>query len=480
MIIKLAIDEPKAQPHQIEAANKSAKTSGIIFNHSLGSGKTFSSMLAGEKQPGRKLVVAPAALVSNYRKELGKFNAGGQHNYDVVSLETFRNNPEAIVKRFKPNTLIADEFHRSRYEDTKTNAAFTKVRPKVKKFIGLTGSVLSNEPSEIVPLVNIAAGGPVFRDVKSFNADFLHHEKVKPGFFARTFLRARPGEITKPKNLESFKKMVTPYVHSFSGDPEYLKHIPQVNKTVVRSTMSPTQQKYYDYANKKLPIWMRYKITHNIPPSRAEAAQINAFLSTSRQVSNALEPFGNKETTPKMQQMVKDLKHGIKHDPNFKSITFSNYLGAGLKPFSHQLKRENIRHAMFTGAESQDERTQLLKQYNAGKIRHLLVSPAGMEGIDLKGTKLVQKMEPDWNPQRSNQAIGRAARFKSHEMLPEKERHVEVREYLSDPRLGLWGKVKRFFDPNVHAHGVDSYVRSRAKEKEDLNKAFLDKLQEIH
>jgi hypothetical protein len=268
MIIKLALVN-QAQPHQIEAANKSARTSGIIFNHSLGSGKTFSSMLAGEKQPGRKLVVAPAALVSNYQKELKKFNVPGHHNYDVVSLETFRNNPEAMVKKFHPSTLIADEFHRSRYEDTKTNAAFNKVRPKVKKFIGLTGSVLSNEPSEIVPLVNLAAGGPVFKDVKSFNSDFLQHQKVKPGLLARIFLKAKPGEVTKPKNLESFKKMVSPYVHSFSGDPEYLKHIPQVNKSVVHSTMSPTQQKYYDYANKKLPIWMRYKITHNIPPSRA-------------------------------------------------------------------------------------------------------------------------------------------------------------------------------------------------------------------
>jgi superfamily II DNA/RNA helicase len=193
-----------------------------------------------------------------------------------------------------------------------------------------------------------------------------------------------------------------------------------------------------------------------------------------------LDPFGNKETTPKMQQMVHDLKHGIKHDPNFKSITFSNYLGAGLKPFSSQLKRENIRHAMFTGAESQDERTKLLKQYNTGKIRHLLVSPAGMEGIDLHGTKLVQKMEPDWNPQRSNQAIGRAARFKSHEMLPENERHVDVKSYMSDPRLGLWGKVKRFFNPDVHGRGIDEYVQARATEKETLNEAFLKKLQEIH
>lgn len=478
MIIKLAMDS-MAQSHQREAAHKSTKTTGIIFNHGLGSGKTFSSILAGEKEPGRKLVIAPASLVSNYGKELKKFNSKGHHNYDIVSLETFRNNPESIVKKYKPSTIIADEFHRSRDEGTLTNEAFNKVRPRVKKFIGLTGSLLNNEPSEIVPLVNLAAGGPVFKDIKSFNNDFLRQEKVKPGFFARTFLHAKPGEITRAKNLDSFKKMVTPYIHSFSGDAEYRKHMPTVTKEVVHSTMSQDQQDVYNFASKKMPVWMRYKIKHNIPPSKQESAQLNSFMQTSRQASNSLTPFGNDTPTPKMNQMLHDLKHGIKHDPNFKSITFSNYLEAGLKPFAKELEREKITHGIFSGQETQENRTQMIKDYNEGRLKHLLISPAGIEGLDTKGTKLVQKMDPDWNQERSNQAVGRAARFKSHEHLPEKERNVLVKEYLSDPRLSGWGKVKRFFNPNSKVTGIDEYIRNRANEKADLNEAFLNTLKEI-
>lgn len=478
MLIKLA-RKHLAQSHQREAANKSTKTTGIIFNHGLGSGKTFSSILAGEKQPGRKLVVAPASLVSNYQKELMKFNSKGHHNYDVVSLETFRNNPESIVKKYHPSTLIADEFHRSRDGDTLTNEAFNRVRPKVNKFIGLTGSIISNEPSEIVPLVNLAAGGPVFKDVKSFNNDFLKHEQVKPGFFARHIFHAKPGEVLRPKNLDSFKKMVSPYIHSFSGDTEYRKHIPSVEKQVVHSTMSHEQQDVYNFASKKMPVWMRYKIKHNLPPSKQESAQLNAFMQTSRQASNSLTPFGNERPTPKMEHMLRDIHHGIKHDPNFKSITFSNYLEAGLKPFSKQLHTQNIAHGMFTGEETQENRTKMIKDYNEGRLKHLLISPAGVEGLDLKGTKLVQKMDPDWNPERSNQAIGRAARFKSHELLPENERKVLVKEYLSDPRLSFGGKVKKFFNPNSQNLGVDEYIRNRANEKASLNESFLNTLQGI-
>jgi superfamily II DNA/RNA helicase len=243
--------------------------------------------------------------------------------------------------------------------------------------------------------------------------------------------------------------------------------------------MSEDQQKLYDFANKKLPIWMRYKIKHNIPPSRQEAAQLNAFLSTSRQVSNAITPFGKTSNTPKIDAMLADLQRGIKKDPNFKSITFSNYLDAGLKPYSQQLTQQGIRHGMFTGEEKQLTRTQMIKDYNEGRLKHLLISPAGVEGLDLKGTKLVQKMDPDWNPERSNQAVGRAARFKSHDFLPENERNVQVREYLSDPRMTRMDKIKKFFKFNPHVTGVDEYIRNRANEKSALNQAFLDKLQGI-
>ena len=121
----------------------------------------------------------------------------------------------------------------------------------------------------------------------------------------------------------------------------------------------------------------------------------------------------------------------------------------------------------------------MIEDYNNGKLRHLLISPAGVEGLDLKGTKLVQKMDPDWNPERSNQAIGRAARFKSHELLPANERNITVKEYLSDPRLSRMGKIKKFFRPSSSNIGIEEYIRNRANEKASLNEAFLNTLQGI-
>jgi hypothetical protein len=62
-------------------------------------------------------------------------------------------------------------------------------------------------------------------------------------------------------------------------------------------------------------------------------------------------------------------------------------------------------------------------------------------------------------------------------MLPENERKVIVKQYLSEPKLGLLGKVKRIFKPETHAVGVDEYIYNRAMEKQSLNEKFTNVLQ---
>ena len=76
------------QKHQTSAVNQLDKSKSLIAYHGLGSGKTVTSIEAGEKTPGSKLITAPAALLGNYSKELKKFN--------VIIFDRFAN-----AKRFK-------------------------------------------------------------------------------------------------------------------------------------------------------------------------------------------------------------------------------------------------------------------------------------------------------------------------------------------------------------------------------------------
>lgn len=465
----------QSQPHQEEAVNQLEKSKSLIAYHGLGSGKTLTSILAGEQTPGSKLVVAPAALLHNYKKELHKFNVSDK-NYHLVSYETFRRNPNKFIDKYKPNMIIADEFHRTKDSATLTGDTLREARLRVPKFLGLTGSIAQNNPTEIASLLHTATGKPVLGTEKEFKSTFINERKVKPGLIGRLMGRT-PGIVEEPKNLGKFKDIASKYIHTFKGDEEYMKHIPKVEKSIIRIPMDKEQQKVYDYTFGKVPSWARFKIQNNLPPSKRESANINAFLIGARQASTATEPFGGQHSTPKINAVMKDIESGLKSDKNFKGVVYSNFLEAGLNPLSNQLKKRNIPYGSFTGEQSNEERNQMVSDYNKGKLKALLISPAGGEGLDLKGTKYMGIMDSAWNPEKINQAIGRAARFKSHEKLPESERKVIVKQYLSEPKLGLLGKMKKFFRPNTHAIGVDEYIYNRAKEKEDLNRRFTEILE---
>ena len=465
--------EIKPQKHQKETVHQLHKAKSLIASHGLGSGKTLTSILAGERHPEEsKLVVAPAALLHNYKKELHKFNIPDT-NYHLVSYEKFRKNPNAIVDKYKPSLLIADEFHRTKDPGTLTGDSIRDIRPRVKRFLGLSGSIAQNHPSEIAELLHTATGHPVLGNTKQFKQYFIHEKQVKPGFIGRLMGR-KPGIVEEPKHLDKFKEIASKYINTFKGDAEYSKHIPKIEYETKRIGMNKEQQKVYDYTFGKSPRWLKYKIKHNLPPSKSEATNINAFLIGARQASSSTEPFGVKDNTPKIDAIVHDLQHGLKHDKNFKGVVYSSFLDAGLHPLGNKLKKLNIPFGSFTGEQTNQERNDMIHNYNKGKLKTLLLSPAGGEGLDLKGTKYLGIMNPSWNPSKTNQVIGRGARYKSHEKLPEAERKLHVVQYLSEPRSNIFGKVKKFFKPSSHNIGVDEYVFNRAAEKEKLNRQFTE------
>jgi len=472
-LIKMA-ENFKAQKHQSDAVAQLEKNKSEILFHGLGSGKTYTSIMAGEKTPGSKIVIAPASLLGNYSKELKKFNVNPK-DYHLLSYERFRKNPQHYIDKYKPQLMIADEFHRTKDPDTMTSEAIRQVRPQVHKFLGLTGSLAQNHPSEIAELVNTASGNPLLGNEKEFRSRYIHERRVAPGLMGR-LLGRKPGIVEEPKNLKQFKDIASKYVNTFTGDEEYKKHIPVVEREVRRVEMSQDQNKIYDYTFDKVPAWVKWKIKHNLPTSKAESRNINAFLIGARQASNSTEPFGSIHETPKIRALMSDILHGSKHDPNFKSVVYSNFLDSGIHPVARALKKHNIPYGEFTGEQKDIERNQMVHDYNKGKLKALLLSPAGGEGLDLKGTKFMGLLDPNWNPEKINQAVGRTARFKSHEHLPELERKVKVVQYLSEPRLGLLGKIKRHFKPDTHAVGVDEYIYNRAMEKQKLNSQFTDML----
>jgi superfamily II DNA or RNA helicase len=100
--------------------------------------------------------------------------------------------------------------------------------------------------------------------------------------------------------------------------------------------------------------------------------------------------------------------------------------------FNQQKKRFAAKYAMFTGDKhlSPDNRAELeaLTTDNAfgQRVKVVIISKAGSEGIDFKNVRQVHIMEPWYNMNRIEQIVGRAVRNCSHSELPFSERNVQL------------------------------------------------------
>lgn len=453
-------------------AGSSAGRGGIIANWRTGGGKTPGSIAVAEDRGGKALVVVPAALRENYRQGVKKFTTDDRHDdYHIMSYEKFIKNPN-VVKELKPNTVILDEYHRMR-NPGKARDALSSVRKDVPFVVANTGSLINNRPEELVPLVNLVAGKRVYGE-EEFQKKHLGTEVVRsPGILGRIF--GPTGVKEKIKNEDELRRRMGPYVHQFKGTSGFDSHFPEKKEEDVVVTMSKEQDKMYRAILNTNPE-LSSKIKKNLPPSKQDLANINAFSVALRQISNTPASYNTAlnaiDSSPKMQEMIRRQHEAAKNDPNFRAVVYSNFLSSGVVPVIEKMKSEGVAGEVFRGGMTDKQRAGVVSDFNSGKIRSLGVSPAGGEGLDLKGVKMIQLAEPHWNPERHEQAIGRGVRFKSHEHLPREERNVAVQRFVSKHPETLLNKIKL----KNRDTSIDEWMLSRMREKKELNDSFINAL----
>ena len=235
--------------------------------------------------------------------------------------------------------------------------------------------------------------------------------------------------------------------------------------------MTRDQHAVYETVMGKAPLHVRMKIKAGLPPSKQEAKDLNAFVSGGRQASLSPRPYVRSMTdaqeslnTPKIQEASRRLRAALKADPNFRGVVYSNYIDAGIVPYEKALKKHNVSFETLTGSLSAPQKAKLVENYNSGRTKVLLVSSSGTEGLDLKGTKMVQVLEPHWNNSKIDQVIGRGVRFQSHAHLPPEERKVVVQRYYSTlPQSPLAAAIG--LDPGK---STEEWIQDRADEKTQL------------
>lgn len=467
--MKIAEIKTEAKPHQQRIADRIRGQSGLVVAHEMGSGKTLASLMGAEDFGGEADVVVPASLRSNYEKEIEKHVATPKATYHISSIQERARSKEAPSRPF----LIVDEAHRLRGADTASHQVIAKNTAQKRLF--LTGSPLYNRPADLASLVNLAAGDRLLPTApEEFDKQYVETTQHSPGLIAR--LRGvKPGETRKLKNTGKLKEILDQWV---DYHPNTKDDFPERSDTIVDAPLKGRQLETYQAVLGEAPRWAQHKIKNNLPLSKQEAKELNSFLSGTRQVATSLGAHAEDLSTEqvasesaKVQAALQRLQASIAKNPNHKALIYSNFLDAGLNPYEKALSGAGIPHGSFTGEMTKADRDRVVADYNRGAIKALMLSSAGGEGLDLKGTRQIQVLEPHFNKEKLEQVIARGIRFRSHADLEPDQRKVDVEHYVAT--MPEPGRIARAFGKKRET-SVDEYLRRLSADKDALNQQIKD------
>lgn len=475
---KLAAEKPKEHQQRVLdklRLDKPDEESNIIAAHSMGSGKTLTALLAAKEAQRHSqdhvTMVVPASLVDNVSQEAKKHGISlDESRFHVTSYDKAVNDKE-LHKR-KHSLVILDEAHKIRNKDTERSRSLKSILRDSKKTLLLTGTPSYNKPHDVAVLLNHASGRKLLPDTeKDFNARYIGTRTIDPGYFAKKVLGTTEGESRYLKNQKELRKILKKHIDTYDAAHSAAEDFPTVSHKVVEVSMSPEQEKVYDYLEGRMPRALRWKIRLGLPLDKKESSNLNAFSTGVRQASNSVAPYSTHKSAPSNKHiaMANAVANRYRGDPNYRGFSYSNYLESGLRPLSEQLHVRGVPHAIYDGSLSQKEKSELIRKYNDGELRHLLISSSGSEGLNLKGTKYEQVMEPHFNDKKIDQIVARGVRFKSHSHLPPEERHVSVEHFHSIRNPSVLDKMM-----GQKIKTIDQYLHQNSKEKSEIQDQIMD------
>ena len=439
---------------------------GLLYISPAGSGKTKSAIEA--TRGGQTTVIGPASLTKNFaqeeKKHFGKVTPRTVDTYANVARGS--NLPGG-------NYMVLDESHNIRNPQTKAYSQLRGQRSKYQKALAMTATPLVNEPADIVSQINLVANQDIIpRDKKRFYKAFYNNVKVNPSLMDRIFKGVHSGSVRVLKDPRLVKRYLGGMVYS-EPTGKFDKLLPKRNEEIVRVELGKKQQDIYKYIEKTLPWSLRNKVRSQLPPSKQEAAKLNAFLQGLRSVSNTATPFVKKEASTdstKLDKITADLQDELKRKG--KVLVYSNYLDAGINELKNRLTTAKVPFSGITGSTSKTERQKQVSDYVKNKTNVFLTSSAGSEGINLSGTTLVQLTEPHWNKTRLYQAASRGIRRGD-----DPDKTVKIKTYVST--LPPTPHPLRFlgFKPSKPRGSADEYLLMMSKQKEQEANSFLTALQ---
>ena len=378
---------------------------GGILADEMGLGKTLQAIsllttLTDAKLPS--LVVCPASLVENWRRETARFaphlRVFIHHGSQRLTDETHVNAFDVVITsygtlardrdRFADFTfaaLIADEAQHIKNRRTQNAAALRSLNTK-SRFL-LTGTPVENSLDDLRALFDLLMPG--------------YLEKIPAGTKAdeRAWFDERLRAKTAPYILRRTKKIVA-------------TELPEKIEQVLYCEPTSTQTRLYTEWQKKSEQELDALAADGASENSIRMATLTQLLRL-RQICcdpRLVAPASSPDHSSKLETFRELLAESI--DDGHRLLVFSQFTSL-LGLLRTELDEQNLPYCYLDGSTPQKQRQAEVDRYNnSADIPVFLISlKAGGTGLNLTGADTVVHFDPWWNPAVEAQATDRAHRI---------------------------------------------------------------------
>ena len=405
-------------------------------------------------------------------------------DYNIMSYEMFIRDPERYLKESGADTVIKDEGHRARNTSTKLAKSLKAVRPLYKNHLDLTGSVISNSPGDIWPLVDVATNGQhtLGKSKQEFENRYIA-KKYIPGVSEKRL------PIKGFKHKAELKDQLSKVVDYVDEDAaREVAHIPKKNVAVKKIPLSGEQKRLYELLlkeNPKAEKLITQKRLETMTPD--EISQGYNTLVETRKLMNSIGHIkpgmslsDSARETPKTKALIDDAMTHLKETPDGQAIAFSHLINGGIDVLQKGFQDRGQEPGLFVGKGNElggkkvteESRQSAVRDYKNRKTRTMLISGAGAEGVSLGNTTWEGVLDPFYNPEKMNQMEARGIRAYGLMHRKPEDRQVQVNRYLATmpKKFGIFKDSK--MTPDEFIYGI-------AQNKDKQNEVFRSLLNEV-
>lgn len=377
---------------------------GACLADDMGLGKTVQTIayLLLKAKEGASLVIAPASVVPNWRKELQRFAPA----LNVIVLNESDNRQEAIEKAKKFdvvlstygllvseadalagwewNVICLDEAHTIKNRETKTSAAAMKLQSKNKLI--LTGTPIQNHLGELWNLFQFINPG-LLGSYEQFNQKYI----IPIGQNKDKQRQLQLNRIVHPFMLRRTKQ-------------EVVEELPDKEEIILPVELTEEELAIYETIRHKAKAMLGQK-------GASVSVSVLSEITRLRQAACCASLAEKKwQGGCSKIDMLMDLMNELKARGN-RALIFSQFTSF-LELVKQSLDRSGEEYLYLDGSVPMKQREKLVNDFQHGDCPFFLISlKAGGLGLNLTGANYIIHLDPWWNPAIEQQATDRAYRI---------------------------------------------------------------------